>query len=75
MTAMAAPVQRKGEAAIGAITVAGPLVRLTEQRMLERGLELLAVAAELASATSASPLFARSALAGRTEPALETLSS
>lgn len=75
MTAMAAPVQRKGEAAIGVITVAGPLVRLTEQRMLELGPELLAVAAELASASSASPLFARSALAGRSVPALETVSS
>ncbi|MFI5446917.1 IclR family transcriptional regulator [Polaromonas sp. UC242_47] len=75
MTAMAAPVQRKGEPAIGVITVAGPLVRLTEQRMLELGPELLAVAAELASASSASPLFARSVLAGRSAPALEAVSS
>ncbi|MDW5442737.1 IclR family transcriptional regulator [Polaromonas sp. SM01] len=75
MTAMAAPVQRKGEAAIGVITVAGPLVRLTEQRMLELGPELLAVASELASASSASPLFARSALAGRSTPVLEAVSS
>ncbi|MDO9403028.1 MAG: IclR family transcriptional regulator [Polaromonas sp.] len=61
MTAMAAPVQRKGEAAIGVITVAGPLVRLSEARMLELGAELKAAATELAVASVASPMFARPA--------------
>ncbi len=61
MTAMAAPVRRKGEEAIGVITIAGPLVRLTEQRMLELKPDLLAAAQELALASSASPMFARSA--------------
>ncbi len=61
MTAMAAPVQRRGEPAIGVITIAGPLVRLTEQRMQALGPDLLAAAAELAMASSASPMFARSA--------------
>lgn len=57
MTAMAAPIQRKGEEAIGVITIAGPLVRLTEQRMLSLGPDLIEAAAELALASSASPVF------------------
>lgn len=59
MTAMAAPVQRKGEAAIGVITIAGPAVRLTDQRMLALGGPLMEVAAELALASVASPIFER----------------
>jgi IclR family transcriptional regulator, acetate operon repressor len=59
MTAMAAPVQRRSEQAIGVITIAGPLVRLTERRMQELGPHLLAAAAELALASTASPLFSR----------------
>lgn len=61
MSAMAAPVQRKGEPAMGVITIAGPLVRLTEQRMKELGPALLDAAQELAMASSASPMFARGA--------------
>ncbi len=60
MTAMAAPVQRPGEAAIGVITVAGPLVRFTPKRMTSLGPQLLSIAKELASASAASPLFASS---------------
>ena len=56
MSAMAAPVQRRGEHATGVVVVAGPSMRLTEKRMLEFGPELLRVAAELAEAGSASPL-------------------
>jgi DNA-binding IclR family transcriptional regulator len=67
MTAMAAPVQRPGEPAIGVITIAGPLSRLTEQRMLELGPDLLTTAKELAAASSASPMFTRRALADQTE--------
>ena len=65
MTAMAAPVQRTGEPAIGVITIAGPMSRLTEQRMLELGPDLLTAARELALASSASPMFTRKALARR----------
>ena len=59
MSAMAAPVRRKGAPTIGVITIAGPLVRLTEGRMQELGPELMAAATELALASSASPLFNR----------------
>lgn len=57
MTAMAAPVQRKGEDAIGVLSIAGPAMRLTEARMLELGPDLLAAAQELALASLASPMF------------------
>ena len=57
MSAMAAPVQRRGEAAIGVITIAGPLMRLTEERMQALGPDLLASAAEMAVASTASPIF------------------
>ena len=56
MTAMAAPVRREGLPVTGVVTIAGPLMRLTEKRMLELGADLLAVAAELATASSVSPL-------------------
>lgn len=57
MTAMAAPVQRRGHRAIGVISIAGPLIRLTETRMATLGPTLLAAANELAAASLASPLF------------------
>jgi DNA-binding IclR family transcriptional regulator len=56
MSAMAAPVQRRGEHATGVVVIAGPSMRLTEKRMLEFGPELLRAAAELAHASGASPL-------------------
>jgi DNA-binding IclR family transcriptional regulator len=59
MSAMAAPVQRRKEAAIAVITVAGPLLRLTPQRMQELGPALVGAASELATASTTSPLFAR----------------
>lgn len=59
MSAMAAPVQRRQEPAIGVITVAGPLVRLTEERMRRFGDAIVGAAGELAMASTTSPLFAR----------------
>jgi len=56
MTAMAAPVMRASGSTIGVITVAGPLQRLTPQRMLGLGPALKAAAAELAMASATSPL-------------------
>ncbi|MDR7260053.1 DNA-binding IclR family transcriptional regulator [Sphingomonas sp. BE270] len=56
MAALAAPVRKRGEAPIGAISVAGPHVRFTEERMLALGPDLLIAADELAAASSASPL-------------------
>jgi DNA-binding IclR family transcriptional regulator len=58
MSAMAAPVLRRGGAAVGVITVAGPLMRLSEKRMQEFGRPLLDAAAELGMVGATSPLFA-----------------
>lgn len=59
MSAMGAPVQRRNEATIAVITVAGPLVRLTPERMRTLGPALLQAAGELAMASTTSPLFTR----------------
>jgi DNA-binding IclR family transcriptional regulator len=59
MSAMAAPVQRRGELATGVITIAGPAIRLTQERMDMLGADLLAASAELAHASAASPIFIR----------------
>jgi IclR family transcriptional regulator, acetate operon repressor len=61
MTAMAAPVRLGQQPAIGVITIAGPLVRLSEQRMLALGPDLLDTAREVARASGASQMFKRRA--------------
>ena len=53
---MAAPLQRAGEPATGAIVIAGPSSRLTLKRMKDFGTGLLAAADELAVISNASPL-------------------
>lgn len=57
MTAMAAPVMRRGGAAVGVITIAGPALRLNEKRMTELGKPLVQAATELGMAGATSPLF------------------
>lgn len=61
MSAMAAPVRGHRGTVIGVITIAGPLVRLTEERMLSLGPLLLATADDVARASGASALFKRRA--------------
>ncbi|MDM0111547.1 IclR family transcriptional regulator [Variovorax sp. J22R133] len=61
MTAMAAPVRTGNGAAIGVVTIAGPLVRLTEERMLALGPVLMATAEDVAHASGASALFKKRA--------------
>ncbi|MHA6689685.1 IclR family transcriptional regulator [Devosia sp. A449] len=62
MSSMAAPVRRRGEKATAVIVVAGPSLRLTEERMLGLGADLLNTAGELALVGNASPLLAPSNL-------------
>jgi IclR family transcriptional regulator, acetate operon repressor len=65
MTAMAAPVIRRSSAeAVGVITIAGLLLRLSGPRMLELGPALEAAAAQLGMASATSPLFAKRARMG-----------
>lgn len=57
MTAMAAPIRSSHNGAVmGVVTIAGPLVRLTEERMHALGPALLATTTELAMASSGSAL-------------------
>ncbi|GAA6120448.1 IclR family transcriptional regulator [Acidovorax sp. FG27] len=57
MTAMAAPVFGDKRAAIGVVTIAGPLVRLTPERMEALGPQLLLAANNVARASGASQMF------------------
>lgn len=61
MTAMAAPLLGEERKVLGVITVAGPSVRLTEERMLGYGPELLRTAREVVSLSGASTMFKRRA--------------
>jgi len=58
MSAMAAPVLRRKEA-VGVISIAGPRIRLTPERMHALAPDLLAAAAELGPISSTSSLFGR----------------
>jgi hypothetical protein len=48
--------------AIGVLTIAGPTVRLSLERMQSLASELLTVAHQLAAASSASPFFAKTGM-------------
>jgi IclR family transcriptional regulator, acetate operon repressor len=61
MTAMSAPLRRRDGKVLGVVTIAGPLVRLTEPRMLELGPTLLETASDVAAASQASSLFKKRA--------------
>jgi DNA-binding IclR family transcriptional regulator len=59
MSAMAAPVMRRGGDAVGVITIAGPVQRLTTARMQELGKPLVQAASDLSIAAASSPLMRR----------------
>ena len=61
MTAMSAPIRQRDGDVLGVVTIAGPLIRLTEARMLALGPALLATAAEIGGASQASAFFKRRA--------------
>jgi DNA-binding IclR family transcriptional regulator len=61
MTAMAAPIQAPDGSVIGVVTIAGPMVRLTEARMEALGPALLDATLQLAQARSASALLKKRA--------------
>jgi IclR family acetate operon transcriptional repressor len=61
MTAMSAPVRARNGKTIGVATIAGPLFRLTEERMLSLGPKIIAAASEIANTSDASPFFRKSA--------------
>lgn len=57
LNAMGAPVRLNGRPPMGVITIAGPTVRFTEEKMRALAPELLSTAAQLAAASGASPFF------------------
>ncbi|MFM2036159.1 MAG: hypothetical protein RL459_1424 [Pseudomonadota bacterium] len=59
LSALSAPVRFANQPAIGVLTIAGPTVRLSEERMQALAPELVSVAHQLAAASSASPFFAK----------------
>jgi len=61
MSAMSAAVRDRAGQVIGVVTIAGPVIRLTEERMLLLGPALVQTAAEIGQASSASELFKRRA--------------
>jgi len=61
MTAMAAAVMNDVGAAIGVVTIAGPLVRLTPERMEFLSPHLLEIAQQISRASGASQLFKKCA--------------
>lgn len=57
LNAMAAPIRFQGQPPMGVLTVAGPTVRFTEEKMRALGPDLVSMAAQLAAASGASPFF------------------
>ncbi len=65
LSAMSAPVRFQGQPAIGVLTIAGPTVRFTREKMEALGAELQAVAAQMAAASGASPFLQLTAETGK----------
>ena len=57
LSAISAPVRFAGQAAFGVLTIAGPTVRFTLERMQALGLDLISTAQQLATLSGASPFF------------------
>jgi DNA-binding IclR family transcriptional regulator len=63
LNAMAAPIKLANQPPMGVISIAGPTVRFTTERMNALGPELLSFAAQLAAASGASPFFSKAGVA------------
>ena len=59
LSAFSAPVRFANQPAMGVLTIAGPTVRLSDDRVQALAPELVNVAHQLAAASSASPFFAK----------------
>lgn len=63
VSAMSAPITRRGKGTVGVLVISGPSVRLTETKMQSLVPELLAASADIARAAGSSPLFNRAYVA------------
>jgi IclR family transcriptional regulator, acetate operon repressor len=64
LNAISAPVRFAGQPAFGVLTIAGPTVRFTAERMEALAPELLSICAQLAATSGASPFFKLTAESG-----------
>jgi len=71
ISSVAAPIVPAGKGAVGVLTISGPSMRMTREKMLGLVPELLAAAAEIAAVSVHSPLFDRAW--GAENPAYERL--
>ena len=69
LSAMSAPVRFAGQPAFGVLTIAGPTVRFTQERMQALAPELLSTAQQLATLSGASPFFQLTAETGKSASA------
>lgn len=65
LSAMAAPVRFAGQPALGVVTIAGPTVRFTADKMVALAPDLVRTAQQLAAASGASPFFSLTAETGQ----------
>jgi len=59
LSAIGAPIVPRGKGTVGVVTLSGPSVRLTDEKMRALAPDLVAAAADIAHASGASPLFDR----------------
>jgi DNA-binding IclR family transcriptional regulator len=69
LSAMSAPVRFAGQPAFGVLTIAGPTVRFTLEKMQALAPELISIAQQLAASSGASPFFSLTAETGNALPA------
>lgn len=68
LSAMSAAVRFAGQPAFGVLTIAGPTVRFTAEKMTELAPELINTAQQLAALSGASPFFSLTAETGKAQP-------
>ena len=68
LSAISAPVHFAGQPAFGVLTIAGPTVRFTPEKMDALASELLGTAQQLAASSGASPFFSLTAETGTASP-------
>ena len=68
LSAMSTPVRFAGQPAFGVLTIAGPTVRFTPEKMQALAPELISIAQQLAASSGASPFFSLTAEVGNAAP-------
>jgi DNA-binding IclR family transcriptional regulator len=65
LSALSAPVRFSGQPAFGVLTIAGPTVRFSAEKMQALAPELMGIAQQLAASSGASPFFSLTAETGK----------